>query len=87
MLPQNMGMGHGRRHRRGRRDRSPANFSAFNIMPMGGAWKDSTSNDPRPPIVATWRRPWYGAPRTVDRKPHTFLDECENVTVSPSHSQ
>ena len=42
-------------------DRSPANFSAFKIMPMGGAWKESTSNGPRPPppppIVAPWRRP------------------------------
>ena len=26
----------------------PANFSAFNIMPMGGVWKESTSNGPRP---------------------------------------
>ena len=36
----------------GRGDRSPANFSAFSIMPMGGAWKESeesTSNGPRPP--------------------------------------
>ena len=33
----------------GRGDRSPANFSTFNIMPMGGAWKESTSNGPRPP--------------------------------------
>ena len=26
-----------------------ANFSAFNIMPVGVAWKESTSNGPRPP--------------------------------------
>ena len=25
------------------------NFSAFNVMPMGGAWKESTLNGPRPP--------------------------------------
>ena len=45
----------------GRGDRSPAHFSAFNIVPMDGAWKESTSNGPRPPspsIVAPWRRPW-----------------------------
>ena len=44
----------------GRGDRSPANISAFNIMPMGVAWKESTSNGsrPPPPIVASWRRPW-----------------------------
>ena len=32
-------------------DRSPANFSVFNIMPilpMGVEWKESTSNGPRP---------------------------------------
>ena len=44
---------HGRRHRGGGggdgRDRSPANFSTFSIMAMGGAWKESTSNGPRPP--------------------------------------
>ena len=33
----------------GRRDQFPAMFSTFNIMPMGVAWKESTSNDPRPP--------------------------------------
>ena len=27
----------------------PANFSAFNIMSMGGAWKESTWYCPRPP--------------------------------------
>ena len=27
----------------------PSNFSAFNIMPMGVAWKESTSNGPRAP--------------------------------------
>ena len=32
-----------------RGDRSPANFSAFNIMSMGIAWKESTWNGPRPP--------------------------------------
>ena len=38
---------------------TPANFSAFNIMPMGVAWKELTSNGPRPPpqIVTPWRRP------------------------------
>ena len=30
-------------------DRSPASFSTFNIMPIGVAWKESTSNDTRPP--------------------------------------
>ena len=30
-------------------DRTPANFSTFNIMPMGVAWKESTSNGPHPP--------------------------------------
>ena len=30
-------------------DQSPANFSVLNIIPMGGAWKESTSNGPRPP--------------------------------------
>ena len=30
-------------------DRSPANVSAYYIMPMGGAWKESTSKVPRPP--------------------------------------
>ena len=29
-------------------DRSPANFLAFNIMPMDVAWKESTSNGSRP---------------------------------------
>ena len=33
----------------GTRDRSPAMFSTFNIMPIGVAWKESTSNGPRPP--------------------------------------
>ena len=33
----------------GREGPVPANFSAFYIMPMGGAWKESTSNGPRPP--------------------------------------
>ena len=28
-------------------DRSPANFSAFDTMPMGGACTESTSNDTR----------------------------------------
>ena len=38
---------------------SPANYSAFNILPMDVAWEESTSNDfrPPPPIVARWRRP------------------------------
>ena len=27
----------------------PPQLSAFNIMPMGGAWKELTSNGPRPP--------------------------------------
>ena len=42
---------HGRRHQGGggTGDRSPVNFSAFNIIPMGVAWKESTSNRPRPP--------------------------------------
>ena len=42
---------HGRRPRGtgGGGDRSPANFSAFNIMPMDDAWKESTSNGSRPP--------------------------------------
>ena len=42
-----------------RGDRSPANLSAFNIMPMGVVWKESTSNGhrPPPPIVAPWHRP------------------------------
>ena len=42
-------------------DRSPANFSEFNIMPMGIAWKESTSNGPLPPpppIVELWHCPW-----------------------------
>ena len=30
-------------------DRSPANFLAFNIMPMGIPWKESISNGLRPP--------------------------------------
>ena len=30
-------------------DWSPANFLAFNIMPMGVAWKEWNSNGPRPP--------------------------------------
>ena len=30
-------------------DRSPANFSANNFMLMGGAWKESILNGPRPP--------------------------------------
>ena len=30
-------------------DRSPAIFSTFNIVPIGFAWKASTSNGPRPP--------------------------------------
>ena len=34
---------------RGTGDRSPANFSVFNIMPMVVAWKELTSNSPRPP--------------------------------------
>ena len=38
----------------------PPLFSAFNIMLTGGAWKESTSNGPCPPIVAPWRRPWGG---------------------------
>ena len=33
---------------RGRGDRSPANFLASNIMPMGVAWKESTSKGPCP---------------------------------------
>ena len=38
----------------------PPQLSALNIMPMGGAWKELTSNGPRPPstIIAPWRRPW-----------------------------
>ena len=40
---------HGRRHRGDGWDRSPANFSALNIIPMGVAWKEWTSNGPRPP--------------------------------------
>ena len=28
--------------------RSPAMFSTFNIMPIGVAWKESSSNGPRP---------------------------------------
>ena len=33
-------------------------FSTFNIRPIGVAWKESTSNGPRPPspIIAPWRR-------------------------------
>ena len=30
-------------------------LSAFNITPMDVSWKESTSNGPRPPIVAPWR--------------------------------
>ena len=33
----------------GGRKTGPPNFSAFNIMSMGGAWKESTLNGPRPP--------------------------------------
>ena len=52
---------------RGTGDRSPANFSVFNIMPMVVAWKELTSNSPRPPPpgggdedesrAAPWRHP------------------------------
>ena len=49
--PVRMGGGGGRRG-----DRSPANFSVFNIMTMGGAWKESTSNGPRPPPPQSPRR-------------------------------
>ena len=57
----------------------PSNFSAFNIMPMGVAWKESTSNGPRPPppIVAPWRRPC-----TVPGEPCTALALCR-VNRSP----
>ena len=43
----------------------PATFSAFNIVPIGVTWKESTSNGPRPPppIVATWLRSWTSASR------------------------
>ena len=30
-------------------DRSLAAFSGSNITPIGAAWKESASNDPRPP--------------------------------------
>ena len=42
---------HGRRPRGGGGGDGPvpANFSAFNIMPMDGTWKESTSNGPHPP--------------------------------------
>ena len=42
----------------GQGDRSPANFSVFDIIPTGGAWKESTSNGHRlPNRLAPWRRP------------------------------
>ena len=44
---------HGRRHRGGGggwETGPPQTFQRFiTLMPMGGAWKESTSNDPRPP--------------------------------------
>ena len=48
-------MGGGTGGRGDGRDRSPANFSAFNIMPMGGTWKESTLNGPRPPPQSSRR--------------------------------
>ena len=53
-------------------DRSPENFSAFIIMPMVGAWKESTSNDPRPPppnrrAMAPPLTPTGTAPQPVGR--------------------
>ena len=40
----------------------PQTISVFNIMPMGGAWKELTSNGPHSsssplPMIAPWRRP------------------------------
>ena len=48
----------GLRHR-GKRGRVPPIFYVFNIMPMGSAWKESTSNvfRPPPPTIRSWRSP------------------------------
>ena len=67
-------------------DRSPTNFSAFNIMPMDGAWKESTSNGPHPPIVAPWHRPWIrtGIRRRsgrTSRRSSCFILRVHSTTV------
>ena len=37
--------------------RVPPILYVFNIMPMGAAWKESTSNDLPPPTIGSWRSP------------------------------
>ena len=49
-------------------DKSPAIFSTFNVMPIGVAWRESTSNGPRPPSRCAVVPPWRNVEKTRVRR-------------------